>query len=725
MFFFFFFLENVVADRDLWSRYCGQSESEYNHVNRNGIYVDLRHCDRQEPRLEIARSDVVAERMRPMIVDYIPISRSKINSLKYKFFEVVSLPAERERLEKSSNETRGRNILNTIDSVNSDKETKERSSRIPNYRSIDAKPIVKLVDSIDSNIPSLKTRSSALSHFDFNVSTKYNLDSTNMSLLYSLTPSVDLETLENIDQTVSAESRPSLFAYECKINVDHSTLCSREKKCFECKEQQWEERMLAETSHDCIWLEDSFDSNENYEFADNLTTKDKRGEIYSNLGSDMLERSADTGLQSMQINNEMFQSDISDTANEIIAQLDANDIYAGISCLVAEIFERVCTLCSMQLSCQRNGLQSSISSSPSLSFSRTFSTSTLLSVPKDEQLLLKKSPMSRKTSPIEDPDGNVPVFVVREIVHHLIDADDISERNNLNITIDYSFKKAKNSANVELKETGNTIDGKIELFRVEGEINNSTIGQNREEAYCRSTKDTRNASIVDSNDMDKSSESTLIQMPPEAIVFEFRTIAKSNSTNVDDKTFELNFRVEKNQNTGTILNDGRADTVQNSDVNCSHVESVSSNPSPLHYKSTNSDNSSESNDIETELLKLSELCDLIDTSKPCELCAECIYCTISHDQERPLPPIDEVCEDTSMNLQQQLDQFSNEPSNEKAEDAGLNDTCTCLDANENGSDKEFFKRDLENSRNRGLSKFTRLNSDLHPQSSSFAYSEFA
>ena len=90
---FFFFFDNVVADRDWSGRYCGESENENDRESRKRRDCRVSDIYQSQPRLEIARSNVIAERMTPIIIPYTPSAvASNVSSLidcKCRFYENI------------------------------------------------------------------------------------------------------------------------------------------------------------------------------------------------------------------------------------------------------------------------------------------------------------------------------------------------------------------------------------------------------------------------------------------------------------------------------------------------------------------------------------------------------------------------------------------------------------------------------------------------------------
>ncbi|XP_076295023.1 uncharacterized protein LOC143216114 [Lasioglossum baleicum] len=586
-------------------------------------------------RLEVARSGMIAERMTPTIVYTPKIIFQKFDTLAES--SVVHMKTVKK--EKNGMKTEElKNLWNTsgtgVDQTTMeilglptcpDKQIRENDKdEVMSHRSIESnvsERIAEILSRGDTSARSNKIRSNALSRSAVGISTKYNLNETDMTLLYSLTPSVESECLDNMNER-------TLLAGETNNNHLHSPNRSNEGKQ---QDRDFEDPNF-------IWFDDLLEDNEKH---DRSFSSAHTG-VYSNVGSDTLELPSSTVLELLETSGDDFRNDISISANEIIAELDANDIYASIFCLVAEIFERVYTLCDTRSIDQYGELHVSTSTSTlSPLLSRCLSSSTLLSTVKDEIY----HPAEKNVGKRERSREDIPIFVVREIVHHVIDVNNVNVANDqferkyentaTETIADWSFKQAKDCANADLKEAENTTRNQITLTEEENESVTVTA------------------------------EPVIGAKTESVAVFEFHTIARRNLI-ADQKEVELNFRVETSRDRYIVDDgdDGKHETLCNTCPNDeatvllaggSSSGSVSGSDSiSCAEREASFGNSfeNESDDKQTESPKLSEFEDLVDdeTSLKCsEFSDDCIYCVnhccaLDHDRDGFLPSINEESE---------------------------------------------------------------------------------
>lgn len=164
--------------------------------------------------------------------------------------------------------------------------------------------ITKIVESIDVNIASSRTELDALPDTDTCV--KYNLDSTNMSLIYSLTPPavVDQDECGNDDTWRDLADRSSEWQSDSMKSRDE-----------ELGDYIWMEPTTK--ASDCAKPSLSESSCESVHLG-----SEKHSEP---SGSDILELPSCTIRELKDIDGEVFQNGINESANEIIADLNASD----------------------------------------------------------------------------------------------------------------------------------------------------------------------------------------------------------------------------------------------------------------------------------------------------------------------------------------------------------------------------------------------------------------
>jgi len=191
--------------------------------------------------------------------------------------------------------------------------------------------ITKIVESIDLNITSSKTELDALP--DTNTCIKYNLDSTNMSLIYSLTPpaAIDQEENDNDDTSWDLAERSSEWQSDSM----------RSDSCEALGDYIWIEPI---TKDDSIKLQCPQDGTISSVSSCDLELGSER---HSANGSDILELPSCTISELKDIDGEVFQNGINESANEIIANLNTSDEILPYDALqivqhiIAEIIESV------------------------------------------------------------------------------------------------------------------------------------------------------------------------------------------------------------------------------------------------------------------------------------------------------------------------------------------------------------------------------------------------
>lgn len=191
--------------------------------------------------------------------------------------------------------------------------------------------ITKIVESIDVNISSSKTELDALPDTDTCI--KYNLDSTNMSLIYSLTPPAVQEESGNDDtlaerssewqsDTTRSDNDDALDDYVWIEPTTTKTECIKSTQCLQDRRT----------------------------ISSNNSSSDSVSERHSASGSDILELPSCTVLELEDIDGEVFHNGINESANEIIADLNAapdeeapssNDALQIAQHILAEIIESV------------------------------------------------------------------------------------------------------------------------------------------------------------------------------------------------------------------------------------------------------------------------------------------------------------------------------------------------------------------------------------------------
>jgi hypothetical protein len=192
--------------------------------------------------------------------------------------------------------------------------------------------ITKIVESIDLNITSSKTELDALP--DTNTCIKYNLDSTNMSLIYSLTPPAAIEQEENDNDDTSWDLAERSSEWQSDSMQSDS--------CEALGDYIWIEPM---TKDDSIKLQCPQDGT--ISSVSSYDLEQLESERHSANGSDILELPSCTISELKDIDGEVFHNGINESANEIIADLNTSDetlLYDALQVvqhIIAEIIESV------------------------------------------------------------------------------------------------------------------------------------------------------------------------------------------------------------------------------------------------------------------------------------------------------------------------------------------------------------------------------------------------
>lgn len=644
----------MVTDPDSSSRYY--NHSEYKNKIENEVCVvrkrdySVAELYRCEPRLEIVRSDIIAKRLVTTLIEYYP--RPPIISIdeevnysigtKYNDLEQVSnlvyledkkmrkelrnkkKPKVCRSLEWKNNE----NLLDFCDK-NSDVLGMQNRDAKTNLKSIDTSSIeriAEMVNCIRSNVSSSKTRLNALSRSGLKISTKYSLDPTDMSLIYSLTPFINSDDHEHSNNKMLDEWL-RLSPFILKNDNDLKQNCfSRSSKEKNFKNEQWNnEDCLDDKSDNYIWSD--FDG-EKYESSNGTCPEIMNNDLYFDNGH--LENRSNESLDTLglpevreliETTDEFFQNGISDSANEIIAELNVNDTYVTIYYLLNEIFEKVYDILS-DVNEQCRSLSSSVS--------EHLSTSTSC-------LNVKNNDYELKENENYQNNQNASVVVVHEIIHHVIDMYD-------------EFKNVKASKNVDLKEIENCSTVNHENGVIDQQMNN-LITSNNDELEKESPRNEQiapiaiaSANLIEINEKNNESLETAEEadeMMEADAIFEFHTIVKKKQTNIDDKAFELNFRVEKNHNIENIVENKisrKHDTEDNKVENLFILPSNTtvSSANVINIEQDRNSNNSLENDKRKRLHNITDVSDSIDT------CIDCIHCmnydmnyTVNYDQECP------------------------------------------------------------------------------------------
>lgn len=596
----------MVTDRDSPGRYWSQNESEYDkedELEMNDLCVGCEPCNwrgerqlyRCEPRLEIARADVVAERLVATLIEYSP-SPTAARSVEID----GSLYNERNRHTNhvDENDSAGGRCLSklTENGESAGGEATSENNReeitdslwIGDTNEMAMKEISEMISGIDSSVASSSIRFNTLLRSDSKISTKYSLGPTDMNLIYSLTPFIDSLSEEqgDADDLLTHKEGSVTSGSESDRPTGSQNGCTEWNDGNNC------------TRPDSLCDIVSFEN-------DYPEIRSDEGPVYaleppaSNAVLELLEPTAD-----------LFRHKIGDSVNEIIAELELNETYTAISCLVRDVLLQVCETVTGVPSCETSSQCSS-----AVSFKGCL-----------EDYENTPEEMEKKA----ESNQHAYFYVVEEIIHHVIDWCDESWRelpDALAKVTNDPWKMAKNSANVELKEA-RSCDASNRGRETSWQINNSeAVTTNDGNELCA----VRTPETIDTTEAE--------------VVFEFRTIAKKKWTCLDDKAYELNFRIEKGEK------GEKGHRVANSEepgqLNFDHEErvdcTVRNQIVRTEYRTdcyVNSNNSLEDDEYETDSVNVFATQD-VESNGECNFVANCFKVDDDDKKCSPLTPIDE------------------------------------------------------------------------------------
>ncbi|XP_066586227.1 uncharacterized protein hts isoform X2 [Prorops nasuta] len=300
--------------------------------------------------------------------------------------------------------------------------------------------IVEVIDNIKTNIPVSMIKVPALLNTD--LSLKYNLDSTKMSLIYSLTPSSELETSHWVSTDTfnglddSTFDNPSIqfdYTVDDNVSTDGSTR-------DEISDYIWCDLETGTNFGDCKSVDCDLNNSDHVE-SDNS----------SNQGSDILELPTSTVLQLKENNEEVFCNGINSTVNEII-----DELYVREACVyVANIVDEILKNASQFLENKK--------------------------VNKEEEF------MDVKAAEVED-DGKL--FVISEIIHHIIDQADFAPKSSSKLLneVEFSFETP-----VDINHTsGDSLKKNSDFFKCSSSVISDKLNENENSAETKENETNMN-----------------------------------------------------------------------------------------------------------------------------------------------------------------------------------------------------------------------------------------
>ncbi|KAG5310315.1 HTS protein, partial [Acromyrmex insinuator] len=355
-------------------------QNEPNAISRDEVFVksryevrrkffeDLEHQKNLETDLTTAKITSINNKENELILERNSMMSPSENAHLVKLFDVsLTNASTKEHVENLNDETLSNNNV-AVYSTLADKEIngelkptelKKQSVRSwiessmyednwPNNVKTDLyesyNDIAKIVESIDVNITSSRTELDALPDTDTCV--KYNLDSTNMSLIYSLTPpaAVDQDESGNDDTSRDLADRSSEWQSDSTRSDNDEPL----------SDYIWIEPDTFTTKAECVKFMRDHRLSSDSSCAELELLESER---HSASGSDILELPSCTIRELNDIDGEVFLNGINESANEIIADLNASnevlpssDAIEVVQQVVAEIIESIYILLQLDSS---------------------------------------------------------------------------------------------------------------------------------------------------------------------------------------------------------------------------------------------------------------------------------------------------------------------------------------------------------------------------------------
>ena len=373
--------------------------------------------------------------------------------------------------------------------------------------------IVEVIYGMNGNITPSKIIMSNLPDTDF--SFKYSLDSTNMSLIYSLTP-----TPEDDSQCDDQRDEECTMCNE-NLSIDKPTSLHSSATSVHDEDSEfiWQDIFANKKN-----INETIDLSPEIECASDIICDEDHE---SNNGSDILELPKSTILELKEINDESFKQDISKSADEILADLRDAEIFVCASNIVDEVLDAVSRIDFTEAlraiedernnppvdHCNCNEFHDSTLAQP-LDSSEQMNGSVNLN--KGEENF--GSPISQESceksdSPINSGSDDS-VVVIDEIVHHIVNKRRKNRSSRDNSGIFYS-KLLKESTNI----------GIVKEMQTSFEANNTI---------------TIDDTVIVNDDDEQSS-----------MIIEFSSFGRSN---LSENSLELNFGIENDEEKKNCIN---------------------------------------------------------------------------------------------------------------------------------------------------------------------------
>ncbi|XP_044004489.1 protein PFC0760c-like [Aphidius gifuensis] len=320
--------------------------------------------------------------------------------------------------------------------------------------------VSEVINSMNENLtPSKVIFSNKLR--ETNNSSKYYLDSNQMSLIYSLTPTANDDDdidYDNIDDNNLTKEHFNCGRENCSgcliTSISNNHNFSNENIDNDYSDYLWDDIIKSNdnSTNDVINLNKTIDlfdnsiqsntTNESGDINIDINLSNNNNIEYKNepisptdsiendrcstggcslFGSDLLELPHATFLEIQQSNDHVFHNDIVNSANEIIAGIDEREKIVKAESIVQSIVNNIESL-------NINSVETIVVENNSTVDDENFNNKTF------------------------DIDDDTDVIIVEEIIHHIIDKNDIINTKILTSMESIDLKKMKENTNAELKE---------------------------------------------------------------------------------------------------------------------------------------------------------------------------------------------------------------------------------------------------------------------------------
>lgn len=339
--------------------------------------------------------------------------------------------------------------------------------------------MTEVINSINVNLTPSKSLQTLNIHLpETDVSLKYNLNSTHMSMLYSLTPTTDVKEEETCNEHINCGKE----CPECLILQNHTPLGSLTPDSVhdEVSSYIWDDDPVPSTGDDAI-TNISLDLNKTIDLFDNSIEMDGNDcdmkiEQDSSDVFDVLEN-----LKSP--DDTEFHKDIVTSVNEIIAGLGEREAVAAAVDIVDDVLTQVADL-NLEIKPVDfgDGVEVVEELQQGSQASDNFETNHF------EDNVDEKHVQTASIS-IDEQE----LIVIGELIHHIIDKNRDDAGTSASSPESFNLKKVKESANTEIKEMKSSAKEETELVQPSPE---EGLGFNSENDFNQTTNQTKTTKEV-------------------------------------------------------------------------------------------------------------------------------------------------------------------------------------------------------------------------------------